>query len=183
MQPLYMPLKWILAPVKPYVPRLIVEWLWATKLKSRNSFLLILQFIDLDTDVSLHVLQRMLALLNHRGYIFFLAYVKTCLIIHDQVAHTDVKTCEFQEFMRSSVFAVYTARTLAYLTMAIPYAEVTCNLVIREYAARYAGHPHLARQRHNVHRGLLEAQAAMQLLCEPYDNIPLQVGWQRGRLW
>ena len=45
----------------------VVEWLWDCKIHSRASFLLILQFIYIDTDSKMVTLSEMLILLNKRG--------------------------------------------------------------------------------------------------------------------
>ena len=37
--------------------QLVVQWLWKCKLMSRDSFLMIIEFIDMDTDVTLYILK------------------------------------------------------------------------------------------------------------------------------
>ena len=45
------------------VKQMVVEWLWTCRIRSRASFLMILQFINVGTDVKMMVLKEMLRLL------------------------------------------------------------------------------------------------------------------------
>ena len=53
-----------------------VEFLWRSKLKSRASFLMILEFINLAMDLLKRDLRSLLILVGPRGIYFFGRYVK-----------------------------------------------------------------------------------------------------------
>jgi hypothetical protein len=72
---------------------IIVQFLWATKLRSRDSFLFILQFIDLGDDLTLGVLRDMFLSLNPNSYQFFLAYVRTRRVFVTQVRRFIHRSC------------------------------------------------------------------------------------------
>jgi hypothetical protein len=73
-----------------------VEFLWKCKLKSRASFLTILEFVNLGTDLLKRDVRSMLILVAPRGICFFASYVKFNLVITNQINKKILRGCQFQ---------------------------------------------------------------------------------------
>ena len=57
------------------VKQTVVEWLWTSKIRSRASFLTILQFINVGTDTKMMILKEMLSMMRKLGEKFFRTHV------------------------------------------------------------------------------------------------------------
>ena len=57
------------------VKQMVVEWLWTSRIRSRASFLTILQFINVGTDTKMMILKEMLSMMRKLGEKFFRTHV------------------------------------------------------------------------------------------------------------
>ena len=60
---------------KKTVKQRVVEWLWTCRIRSRASFLMILQFINIGPDAKMTILKEMLSMMRKLGDKFFRSHV------------------------------------------------------------------------------------------------------------
>ena len=147
-----------------------VQFLWLTKIRSRESFLMILQFINVGTDHVMTDFRKLLHCLSPTGLSFFYRFVTSHLLIREQIRIYTHTSCQFQKFMRKWDFTEpYTDATLKIFRRVLDETNHTCKRVVEENTVEFGSIPFLAQQRRQFHRFAREARTA---LAELYLGPP-----------